>query len=113
MTVKIDLTKFENVATGIAGAIPDALYAACLVGEGKVKQICPVRTGHLRDSYITTPAVSGSGVATVRCETNVPYAKYVEFGWGQRPKPHLRTGFLNNKNEIANAFANALGKKFL
>lgn len=50
-----------------------------LVLEGRIKEICPVQTGNLRDSYNTQVIDDSEGLG-VTTGTNVEYALSVEYG---------------------------------
>jgi len=69
----LDPASFEKMATGF---VTEMAYRA----EKRIKKRTPVDTGHLRRSWMTTPAkkIGDSYVATIA--NNVEYAAYVEFG---------------------------------
>lgn len=104
---------------GVAkNASHDALMrAAEIIGgmaESYSKQICPVDTGNLRNSI--THATEEKGIiVSVVIGSNVHYAPYVELGTGRlsekskgfglkkgmRPRPYLRPGIEDHKEEYS------------
>lgn len=63
---------------------------ALIYVHSQVLSFVPVRTGHLRRSQ--TWQVVGSGERG-RVGSNVPYARSVHFGIGQRARPYLSQGY--------------------
>jgi HK97 gp10 family phage protein len=87
-TFKVDVVGLESFVTRYRNApriISDEMrQAGAEVGtmvERAAKGYAPVKTGHLRRS-ITHSVTASSMVTTTKIGTNVPYAKYVEFGRG-------------------------------
>ena len=135
----MSVTVTSHVAD-VKGALRDAMEkAAKMAGgviEGHAKELCPVKTGNLRNSI--THALGGesvnggeiptdsNGEVTVYVGTNVQYAPYVELGHNQEPgrfvpaikkrlvadhvaaKPFLRPAVENNLTEIEQAIKSGL-----
>ncbi len=58
------------------------LLSAAEALQTNAQQLCPVRTGRLRDSI----SVAGNGTDSVSVGTDVPYALFVELGHVRRLK---------------------------
>lgn len=65
----------DAVKGGIRGAIQRALERIGMQAEGYAKDLCPVDTGHLRNSITYTTDDKAAYIGT-----NVEYGKYVELG---------------------------------
>lgn len=111
-------------------ADPNVVDGAVLVGlreggrlvQAAAKNLCPVDSGQLRNSIAIADLPEQAGV---EIGSNVEYAAYVEYGTGQRgdpsvphredwagmsPQPYLYPALDVNKENIANAVKNAVGR---
>lgn len=86
----IEITGLDSLMAKLAalgGNAPEALHTGLMRGgkvvQGVAKKLCPVDTGHLRNSI----AVESQSNTEVAVGTNVEYAPYVEFGTGQKGDP--------------------------
>ena len=117
--------KYQKLPEKVEMAIADGINEAAGIVEGSAKKLCPVDSGHLRETiHIMKQAAAGRDLsATVG--TNVEYAPYVEFGtgvrgdatnentnlplsykmdWaGQIAQPFLAPALRNNKDKIERA----------
>lgn len=85
--VDLDMTDFtQEISEGIQLAIRRALVRIGLECESYAKDLCPVKTGRLRNSI--TNYVEGNAAYV---GTNVEYAPFVEEGTSkQKAQPFLR-----------------------
>lgn len=75
--------------------IARALEAVGAAAETYAKELCPVDTGHLRDSI--THSVDDN---TVYLGSDVEYAPYVEFGtYKQKPQPFMGPAMQDHLDE--------------
>lgn len=75
--------------------IARALEAVGAAAETYAKELCPVDTGHLRDSI--THSVDDD---TVYLGSDVEYAPYVEFGtYKQKPQPFMGPAMQDHLDE--------------
>lgn len=75
--------------------IARALEAVGAAAETYAKELCPVDTGHLRDSI--THSVDDN---TVYLSSDVEYAPYVEFGtYKQKPQPFMGPAMQDHLDE--------------
>ena len=123
MSVKYTSYK-SNVLQEVRQAKARALETCGGTAERYAKQICPVKTGVLRNS-ITHAQVDEN---TERVGTNVKYAPYVELGHNQEPgryvpelgkrlvashvaaKPYLRPAVEDHRDEYATIIKTELQK---
>lgn len=85
----------DEVMRQAEGQLAAALEAIGLHGEKRAKEICPVRTGRLRNSISHTYDKTSAYIGT-----NVEYAPYVELGSSkQKPHPYLRPAVQNYVDE--------------
>ena len=136
----MSVTVISHVAE-VKGALDEAMRRAAMVAggiiEGKAKELCPVKTGNLRNSIgyalgggsfngMEVPADS-AGEVTVYVGTGVQYAPYVELGHNQEPgryvpklgkrlvadhvaaKPFLRPAVESSTGELEQAIKSAIG----
>lgn len=72
---------------GLGGSISESSRKALERGAKRIqanaKYLCPVKTGHLRNSIKTRSEITKDG-AKAQVFTSLSYAPYVEFGTGQR-----------------------------
>ena len=81
-------------------AVKKALTIIGLKAERYAKEVCPVRTGRLRNSI----SHDNDG-QTVYVGTNVEYAPYVETGtWKMKAQPYLRPSIENHIQEYQKIF---------
>jgi len=69
----------DEVKHALSSQIYAALEACGIVAEGYAKGLCPVDTGHLRNSITHN---TDAGKKEVQIGSNVEYAPYVELGTG-------------------------------
>lgn len=102
-TLRSDLTKIA----GHAGAAAQrALLQTAADIVDLTKQITPVDTGNLRDSYGAVPVSSHK----VHVGTATEYAPYVEFGTiYQTAQPHLTPAFLQSEETFKVRLAQEMG----
>jgi len=120
-----DLGQFVRATVG--PAVLAGVTEACDTLRDRTKELCPVRTGMLRDSYTTTVEDTGKTVVGV-VSTDVYYAPYVEFGTGIRgssspnagpgpysptwpgmePRPHFRPALDDTQPQVFDIMANDL-----
>lgn len=88
MDFDVDVSQITAWVHTVSGAEPivhaemtTAMQRSVLTLEGRAKGLAPVKTGTLRRS-ITGVVRPGGGTITGVVGTNVPYARYVEFGRG-------------------------------
>lgn len=103
--VTID-SKLSDVLKLSNEAISDGLTACGELAEGYAKDLCPVRTGNLRNSlthqhYDELSEEIGSAVN---------YAPYVELGTVRikKGKPYLKPALVNHTSEYAKVFEKIL-----
>lgn len=92
------MAKLKSNLTAIAIAAPQVASEALLATAADIvdvtKQLCPVRTGALRQSYGALPIDSH----TVQVGSDKEYAKYVEYGTSRMAaQPHLTPAFLQSE----------------
>lgn len=99
MTVTIEFVGFDKIAASLGEAknlvmtevIPYALQYAINIAQQEAKQVCPVRTGFLRDSI----HIENTGPTEVKLVASAPYAGYVEFGTSRMTGRHfMQSGFM-------------------
>ena len=73
--LRVNADNVDAVKGGILGAIQRALERIGMQAEGYAKDLCPVDTGHLRNSITHTTDDKAAYIGT-----NVEYGKYVELG---------------------------------
>lgn len=84
--------------------IARALEAVGAAAETYAKELCPVDTGHLRDSI--THSVDDNAVYL---GSDVEYAPYVEFGtYKQKPQPFMGPAMQDHLDEYKSILENAL-----
>ncbi len=84
----------EKIAMRAPAAASKALLQTAQDIVDLIKQITPVDTGNLRDSYGAEPVSS----SVVRVGTAVTYAPFVEFGTvHMAAQPHLTPAFLQSE----------------
>jgi hypothetical protein len=72
--------KMAKAPSLVENEMEHAVDRLTLQGEAQAKRKVPVRTGHLRRSIASRPAVFAGGTVTGSFGTATPYAKQVEFG---------------------------------
>ena len=89
-TMNIDRNALAQVSSMVRAVFSESMQAV----EDKAKELCPVRTGFLRDSIQTVTRQTDSGVVSQLAAT-APYAPPVEFGDAhQVAEPFLRPAML-------------------
>lgn len=87
------VSNLHKIAGMVGPAVEKALLKTAEDIVDMTKQITPVDTGRLRQSYGAVPITSSH----VRVGTDVPYAPYVEYGTVNSPaQPHLTPAFEQN-----------------
>lgn len=94
--VDLDMTDFtQEISEGIKAAIHRALVRIGLECESYAKDLCPVKTGRLRNSI--TNYVEGNAAYV---GTNVEYAQFVEEGTSkQKAQPFLRPAAVDHMDQ--------------
>ncbi len=88
-----EFNKTETVEKDVSKLIKDTLHNI----EKDAKRSCPVDTGRLRGSITTNIISSYSG----EVETNVEYAKYVEYGTRyQSAQPYFEPAVETNEDKF-------------
>ena len=74
------MTDLVTVGERIAAEVASAIEEAAALVEARAKELCPVRTGRLRDSIRAEVTEIAGDVLRAEVGTDVPYAAAVEMG---------------------------------
>lgn len=77
------IKKLENLKNRAYQGVKDEIGKQTEIIATDARSLCPVDTGHLRES-IQTRVIENKSQITGEVFTDVEYAPYVEFGTGQR-----------------------------
>lgn len=98
----------SKITAELKSKIAQGLEQIGSTAEIYAKELCPVRTGKLRDS-ITHDVYLDEDENLVRLMTDVEYAPYVEMGTARSaPHPFLRPAMQDHLDEYKSILENAL-----
>ena len=88
-SLSINQAAIEALKGGIAAH--NAVERACIAVEGRAQELCPVRTGRLKNSITHSIAAGGPEGVVGHVGSNVEYAIFVELGtYRMNAEPYLR-----------------------
>lgn len=92
MTIKVYQVRVDRLLHGSRGPLGVQLQTAGINVQSRAKRFCPVDTGRLRSSIVTTkPTHTSATEITVRIGSRVKYSRFVELGTRfMRARPYLR-----------------------
>lgn len=115
--ITMEFVGFEKIAAAFGEAknliqsevIPYALRYAINLAQQEAKQVCPVRTGFLRDSI----HIESTGPTQVSLVASAPYASFVEYGTSRMVGRHfMASGFQVAQPAFIQAITTGLGQIF-
>lgn len=92
VVVKVHQSRIDRLLHSPGGDVGRALQKTGVNVQSRAKRLCPVDTGRLRASIVTTkPTHTTRDDLTVRIGSKVKYARFVELGTRyMRARPYLR-----------------------
>lgn len=104
---------FQRFPNEVAPFLRRASQFAAFSVEREAKPLTPVDSGRLRSSIAVSLGIADRGL-TSYVQTNVNYASIVHEGWGKgknsRARPFMEQGAQAAEKDIANYYADQLGK---